>query len=144
MMKKTLTLLMIMLVSAPGASAQEITPRPNHYETQAGTVNLPRTITITADNEFDDLISDFVETAQKFSIRAQTKKKNGFIRLTKNKALNNPEEYRIRIAPTGILIEAGSSNGCFYGLQSTLQLIISAGKEGTLPLAVIQDKPRFG
>lgn len=144
MMKNIFTILMIMLVSAPDASAQEITPRPNHYETQAGTVNLPRTITITADNEFDDLIPDFVETAQKFSIRTQTKKKNGFIRLTKNKALNNPEEYRIRIAPTGILIEAGSPNGCFYGLQSTLQLIISAGKEGTLPLAVIQDKPRFG
>jgi len=76
MMKKTLTLLMIMLVSAPGASAQEITPRPNHYETQAGTVNLPRTITITADNEFDDLISDFRGDCPKvFDPRTERKRK---------------------------------------------------------------------
>ena len=142
-MKNTFTLLMIMLVSAQGF-AQEIIPRPNDYNPQTGMVTIPREITISADNEFSNLIPGFMETTQKFSIHVRRKKKNGFIRLVQNNTFNNPEEYRLWIAPNGIVIEAGFPNGCFYGLQSMLQLMINAGKEGSLPLAVINDHPRYG
>ncbi|MDD4158382.1 MAG: hypothetical protein PHH64_03120, partial [Proteiniphilum sp.] len=80
MMKNTFTLLMIMLVSAQGF-AQEIIPRPNDYNPQTGMVTIQREITISADNEFSNLIPGFMETTQKFSIHVRRKKKNGFIRL---------------------------------------------------------------
>ncbi|MEA4980829.1 MAG: beta-N-acetylhexosaminidase, partial [Petrimonas sp.] len=124
---------------------QEIIPYPNHYEQKEGKLSIPKVVTISAESgEFNSLIPGFVGTLQNFSVRAKETRKKGWIQLVRNAACYNPEEYRLTISPEGIIVEAGCANGCFYGLQSALQLISNAGEGGSIPCAVIHDTPRYG
>ncbi len=125
-------------------NAQVIIPYPNHYEQREGELIIPKVITISAESgEFSSLIPGFVKTLQKFSVQAKKKGENGWIRLVRNTACYSPEEYQLTVSSAGIIIEAGCANGCFYGLQSALQLINSAGAGGSIPCAVIRDNPRY-
>lgn len=125
--------------------AQEIIPYPNNYIQKEGKLYVPEIITLSAESgEFSTLIPGFTQTARKFSVHAKAAKKNGFIQLVRNAGCSNPEEYRLTISPEGIVIGAGCANGCFYGLQSILQLLSSAGPGGFIPCAVIHDNPRYG
>ena len=54
------------------------------------------------------------------------------------------ESYTLNISSKGVVIEAGTSAGLFYGLQTLLQWIEPAGQTtGTVRAATIQDSPRF-
>lgn len=53
------------------------------------------------------------------------------------------EGYMLKIARNGITIQAKTSRGLFYGVQSLLQLIPVDGDNG-LPVLDIKDEPRFG
>ena len=136
-------LLFFLLFSSYLCKAQEIIPYPNHYEQREGTLNVPKVVTVSASGDFATLIPEFVQTAKKLSVQAKEKGKNGFIQLVWNAALYNPEEYRLNISPEYITIEAGCANGCFYGLQSALQLISHAGVGGSISCASIRDEPRY-
>lgn len=145
MNKRITAFFCVLSLSVSFCIAQEIIPYPNHYEQQEGYFEIPNKITISAESgEFSSLIPGFVETMQDFSIQAEKTEKNGSIQLVRNATCYNPEEYRLTVSSTGILIEAGCANGCFYGLQSALQLISSAGAGDSIPSAVIQDIPRYG
>lgn len=145
-MNKYLTAIFILFsLSISLCIAQEIIPYPNHYEQKEGYFVIPNEVTISAESgEFGSLIPDFVKTMEGFSIRAKETKKNGSIQLVRNPLCYNPEEYRLTVSPTGIVIEAGCANGGFYGLQSAIQLISNAGTGGSIPSAVIHDAPRYG
>ena len=64
----------------------------------------------------------------------------------------NPEGYRLSVDPGGIRIEASSSQGAFYGIQTLRQLlppeIFRAAKVENvawqIPSVSIEDVPRFG
>lgn len=125
-------------------NAQEIIPYPNHYEQKEGKLSIPKVVTISAESgEFNSLIPGFVGTLRNFSVQAKETRKKGWIQLVRNAVCYNPEEYRLTISPEGIIVEAGCANGCFYGLQSALQLISNAGEGGSIPCAVIHDTPRY-
>ena len=143
-MQTRIFLLLFLMYFPYLCSAQEIIPFPNHYEQKEGQLNVPKVVTISTNGEFSSLIPEFVKTAKRFSIQAKGKGENGFIQLIWNAALYNPEEYRLNISSNVITIEAGCANGCFYGLQSALQLISNAGVGGSISCAFIQDKPRYG
>lgn len=143
MMKRSNILLIVLFVCVHFMFGQEIIPLPNYYHRQDGVLKLPNIITISASEEFINLIPNFKESAKKNSIRLKMKKRDGFIQLVKSNLLEKPEEYRLSITPEGIIIEAGHPNGCFYGLQSTLQLIMNAKQSKSLPISVIKDCPRF-
>ena len=53
--------------------------------------------------------------------------------------VGQPEAYRLDINNDGAIVQAGTSAGLFYGLQTMLQLLTSRG----LPCLTIQDEPRF-
>ena len=69
----------------------------------------------------------------------------GAIALSIDKSLGQ-EEYHLHIAKSGVVIEGGSEQGVFYGLQSLRQVVCFAkGKNGkaTLPCMNVKDKPHF-
>lgn len=73
-------------------------------------------------------------------------------KLTKAAASVSPESYQLTINEKGILIEAPSSSGLFYGLQTFWQLMPPAieakstvqGVNWSLPYCTIKDAPRVG
>ncbi|MDD4583915.1 MAG: beta-N-acetylhexosaminidase [Eubacteriales bacterium] len=142
---RNITTLLFLFFSLCICRSQEIIPYPNYYEQKEGKLSIPKEVTISAESgEFSTLIPEFLGTLQKFSIQAQETGNNGLIQLVRNAVCYNPEEYRLTVSPAGIIVEAGCANGCFYGLQSALQLINSAGTGGSIPCAVIHDSPRYG
>jgi len=138
-----LTLLLTFFIGV--CRAQEIIPFPNHYELTAGKLTIPRTLTISSsDSEFSGIIPVFRQSARDFySVKVEQKDENGFIRLIRNSGEKNHEGYRLTIKPDGITVEAGYANGCFYGLQTVLQLAGNAAAGGSLRCAVIEDSPRY-
>ncbi|MDD2283890.1 MAG: beta-N-acetylhexosaminidase [Paludibacter sp.] len=137
------TILFLLFFSLYLCKAQKIIPYPNQYEPTKGELKVPKTISITASGEFASLIPGFIQSAEQFSVSVIEKRSKGFIQLVQNSTLVNPEEYRLTITSREIMIEAGEAAGCFYGLQSALQLIINAGSDGKIPCAFIHDWPRY-
>lgn len=54
---------------------------------------------------------------------------------------NSRESYSLKVTKTGVEISAPTSAGLFYGVQTLLQMIDSAGGQATLPVAEIRDWP---
>jgi hexosaminidase len=122
--------------------AQDIIPLPNHYDQREGELKLKRKISISVPETFASVMPGFTQMADKFSVKIK-KQKKGLIRVIENKTLLNPEEYKLTIDSKTITIEAGHANGCFYGLQSALQLISKVGARGSMQCALIHDWPRY-
>lgn len=138
-------LTLLLLLFPVWMEAQQIIPQPLHYEVTAGQLPVPSKPTIgSADAEFAGLIPSYRHSAGNlFGIKIKEKKRKPFIQLVRNREIIGKEAYRMTISTGGITVEAGHVQGCFYGLQSTLQLLNQARGKGSLPCAVIQDQPRF-
>lgn len=68
-----------------------------------------------------------------------------FLKLDENLKIGK-EDYHLSAGPNGILIEAASPGGIFYGIQTLIQLMPSTPKqlaELILPAVEIKDNPRF-
>jgi hexosaminidase len=128
------------------AQAQEIIPRPNIYRQSAGFYTIPAAMSISAsESSFNRMIPLFAASVQKFAaIKISNQKKNPTIQLLLNKDITKNETYRLKVEPKQITIEAGFPEGCFYGLQSLVQLLHSAGKGGKIACGEISDQPRYG
>jgi len=127
------------------AQAQEIVPLPNSYKQSGGLFKVPQTMTISnSDLLFSGLISTFSESVKKYtSVKVIETRKNAIILLVRNPQISGKEAYRIKIGQQKITIEAGFPGGCFYGLQSLLQLLHSANQSGQIACAEITDQPRY-
>jgi hexosaminidase len=138
-----LTLFFIFLFSF--CDAQEIIPLPNQYEQKEGNYTLPDKVTVSAnDKEFAGLIPEFIRKAHDFyTVRVKKGKNNGTILLIRDPQIREQEAYRLTVKPERITIEAGSAKGCFYGLQSAIQLLNQAAVQGSVPCAFIQDQPAW-
>jgi len=123
--------------------AQDMIPLPQQYEKNEGQLKVPGEVSVSASDEFAELIPGFIESARKFDVRVKERRKKGFIRLVRNSELTEAEEYRLHVGRKAIVVEAGAAPGCFYGLQSALQLIRNAGKGGWIACAEINDRPRY-
>jgi hexosaminidase len=74
------------------------------------------------------------------------------IRIAPEASFTHPGEYRLRVTPKAVRIEAGDSLGAFYAIQSLRQIapVDSYGKFCTdsspvrIPALEIRDYPRFG
>src|SRR5579864_4889655 len=51
------------------------------------------------------------------------------------------ESYRIRVTPQGGEIQARTSAGLFYGVQTLLQMVEGAGNQAALPAVEVRDWP---
>ena len=144
-MKRILLLFCLLWLACTVCKGQQVIPCPNHYEQRAGSLHIPKTVTVSADSgDFSSLIPGYLQSLRKFSIPALKVEKNGFIRLKWNPRFMHPEEYFLTIDPEKITVEAGNAAGCFYGLQTVLQFLNDAGCESTLSCAVVHDVPRYG
>ena len=79
------------------------------------------------------------------------KRSKNAIYLYLDKKAKNPEAYSLYIYTNGIEIYGGSPAGVYYGMQTLLQMLppeiesdtLVSGVEWSLPIAVIEDFPRF-
>ena len=150
-MKKLLYLLLLVLVAAFEAGAQElnIIPRPNKIELAKGQFALDKAnaIQYTSGAEKE---AAFLEKAlqEKYNLNLSTnagKAKKNTISLELDKKLSKDlgrEGYRLTVSPTQVTIKAATEAGVHYGIRSLLQALhTSEGK--FMPAVAIEDKPRF-
>lgn len=101
-------------------------------------------------------LSNSLKSAAKLPLPLVTKAANNaknviHFRLNKRLGLGS-EGYKLSINPDRVILEAESSQGAFYGLQTLLQLLpvevfsptAIENVAWTMPACEIQDKPRFG
>ncbi len=138
-------LIFLFIIASIIAGAQDIIPRPNEYKPTGGFFQISDAVSLSfSDKSFPDLVPVFTTSVKKYThLDVIQKKNNGTIRLVRNPQITEKEAYRMKIEPQRITVEAGSNAGCFYGLQSLLQLLHSAGKNGQIACAEISDQPRY-
>lgn len=125
-----------------------IIPMPNNIAPGIGYFTLNENTQIEFDAEAEDLqlaaayFSNWL-SAKKLSLQPEGKGRK--IKLTLKEGLA-PEAYVMTITQKGVLIQGGSPQGVFYGIQS-LQQLIQEQSTGALPLEIpcvhIEDEPAF-
>ena len=128
-------------------------PREVALEPDAGefTLNKNTVITYSADNDTllkdAELLKSYLQllTGHDLKIATVAKDKNT-ISLTLGNIENNPEGYRLNVAPEGIEIIGSTSAGVFYGIQTLRKSIPAEQSEKCdviFPCVAITDYPRF-
>ncbi len=125
-------------------------PYPNNLVTKAGRFDFqPLTVVsysnIEFKNEANYLVSGLLDLA---NLKAYTcyspKLKSRSIVLKKNLKIKHPEAYTLQIKNKLITINAATSKGVFYGIQSLLQLLANApNKLSVNCLSIDNDQPQF-
>ncbi|MEI7423721.1 MAG: family 20 glycosylhydrolase [Prolixibacteraceae bacterium] len=138
-------LIFLLLLFSGIARAQEIIPQPNSYRQSAGNFKVSENLSISgSDASFKKLIPGFSASARKFSsLNIRQIPKNATIKLVRNPKISGKEAYRLKVETRKITIEAASPVGCFYGLQSLVQLINGARQTKQIACCEITDQPRY-
>lgn len=152
-MKKIL--LFITLFIFTELSAVNIIPHPYEYDVnplyryyfteQSGVVCKQKELLPIA-----ELFTENIKKSTGLDVPIVKRSKNPII-LRIDKRMKHPEGYTLFIYTDAIEIFGGSPVGVYYGLQTLMQLLppeiesdtIINGKEWSLPIAVIEDYPRF-
>ncbi|MGF6927447.1 hexosaminidase [Chitinophaga sp. W2I13] len=87
--------------------------------------------------------------AELLTLLGKRKKGTAVISLVYDTAVTAPEGYRLKVAPEGITITAGTEAGAFYAIQSLKTLVPPTAFAGnqktiTIPGVEVTDEPRFG
>ena len=149
MIRRFLTLLTTLCVVAVplAAVADNIVPEPRSYEKRNGVFTILTTTKITHYPELRSLAKYLAEFLP-LPVREYNGEVGGDIVLRLNKNLAE-EEYRLTVAPEGIVIEGGAYGGAFNGVETLLQLLPAKVYAGTLPMPAmvgcceVADAPRF-
>lgn len=140
---------MLLWVLPAGAQMFDIVPEPASVGLAAGKSLKLSQLTFSSGPEQVQLVRNFVAALNGFGFAlpeaqpATTKKAN--LVLQPAEKLGN-EAYLLTIGPKGIVVQASSDAGYFYGLQTLLQLAVAqTGRQALqLPCATISDQPHFG
>ena len=97
-----------------------------------------------------ELFAQNIKKSTGFELPIVKRSKNPII-LRIDKKMNNPEAYTLFVYTDGVEVFGGSQTGVYYGLQTLMQLLppeiesdtVIHGVEWSLPIAVIDDYPRF-
>ncbi len=132
-----------------------IIPLPAEVIDQEGiyTLTAATRIEIGAENEQLRSIAGFLNShTEKYygitnAIIASDAPAKGSISLKLDENLKiGKEDYHLSVGPNGVVVEAGSPGGIFYGIQTLIQLMPPTPKqlaEIILPAVEIKDTPRF-
>ncbi|HBK89942.1 MAG: family 20 glycosylhydrolase [Cyclobacteriaceae bacterium] len=156
-MKRSFFLLLCLVVSTAFAQTPGIIPAPVSLTYNQGEFALSRDVIIGSTSntaEVTLVIRYFTEALQPALGYALATGSNPSIRFELNKTRKpvlGMEGYELDITSTGILLQANSAAGLFYGVQSILQLLPPAIASHTalpehrwvLPAIHITDYPRF-
>ncbi|MCF1713339.1 family 20 glycosylhydrolase [Flavihumibacter sp. RY-1] len=151
-----LGLLLLAVSSFAQVPEPALIPVPVEVKYSAGSYNLPAALNVSFDAGISDKAFLMQQLVAKFSTAAGITVKESSdqaqLRFKLNKAAGSSESYQLTVNEKGVLIEAPSSAGLFYGLQTLWQLLPPAieakskveGVNWSLPYCSIKDAPRVG
>lgn len=90
-------------------------------------------------------LESFYGIKSRVSFSGAPEKRSVFIRMNTGLSLSR-EAYHLSVSPKGIILEASSASGLFYGVQTLLQLMPPLKEklsEVIIPAVEINDTPRF-
>ena len=133
-----------------------ITPVPLELIQHKGKFTLTNDTKFIAGNNLDSIASFFVskiKTSTGYNLKIKKERINtNYISLSINtKLIINNEGYLLEVTPNGVEIQAKTTQGIFYGMETLMQLfpseiestIMVKSAEWTLPSVSIRDEPRF-
>ncbi len=154
-MRKLLYSLMVVAVSVFSSCNKSepqslaIIPKPLKMEQSSGHYTLKSGATIAYDSsserlgEIASLASIMVKKYSAIELEHTSGKGDITLAIVENSSAN-PESYTLTVNGDGVLIEAPSEAGIFYGIQSLSQMIEPAGTSPVeLSYVLIEDSPRL-
>lgn len=128
---------------------ESIIPRPNNIALQEGSFAItPKTVIVTGRKTAHTaaFLNDYLKTRYGFALKTVSKTigSNAVFLTAADQKGRAKEGYRLRVGRNGIYIEGNDEAGCFYGMQSLIQLL-PTDKQAALkvPYIKVTDAPRF-
>jgi hexosaminidase len=143
-MKKTLILLIqFFALSLIAQDKISVIPFPNVLEEEKGEFQFCNSLTINLDKAFTSELNIISSTFSKtYGIKITTAS-NAKLVFIQNKQLEK-EAYKLSVAPDRIVVEASTSTGCFWALQTIRQMMQqTVGGGYKIKSCRINDKPAF-
>lgn len=129
---------------AATAGGHDLTPVPAEVTWQEGSFQRKPSTTLWVEAALADrqLLAEYLHTAGwnlKFTGKQEAKHQIALRIVDHLEGVHSPEGYILTVTPHTVGIEACTSTGLFYGVQTLLQL----DTDGKLPAVRIKDEPRF-
>lgn len=157
-MKKLFLLLAVAILTTVVCHAEQfvnLTPAPANMNVGTGVFRIPAGMKITAQDltpEMQSEVTKFISDFNKSTGLGIGEGKNGRMTVRLNKEIAT-EGYNLDVTAKGIVLEASSPAGLFYGLQTIKKILPANVMAGTnyprqksyeLPVVSIQDRPAYG
>lgn len=157
-MKKLFLLLAVAIVTTVVCHAEQfvnLTPASANMTVGTGVFRIPAGMKITAQGltpEMQSEVTKFISDFNKSTGLGIGEGKNGRMTVRLNKEIA-AEGYNLDVTAKGIVLEASSPAGLFYGLQTIKKILPANVMAGTnyprqksyeLPVVSIQDRPAYG
>lgn len=157
-MKKLFLLLAVAILTTVVCHAEQfvnLTPAPANMTIGTGVFRIPAGMKITAQGltpEMQSEVTKFISDFNKSTGLGIGEGKNGRMTVRLNKEVA-AEGYNLDVTAKGIVLEASSPAGLFYGLQTIKKILPANVMAGTnyprqksyeLPVVSIQDRPAYG
>lgn len=157
-MKKLFLLLAVAILTTVVCHAEQfvnLTPAPANMTVGTGVFRIPAGMKITAHGltpEMQSEVTRFISDFNKSTGLGIGEGKNGRMTVRLNKEIAT-EGYNLDVTAKGIVLEASSPAGLFYGLQTIKKILPANVMAGTnyprqksyeLPVVSIQDRPAYG
>ena len=143
---KRIELIVLFICTAIYAQVPVI-PLPQQVVERTGTFVLTKDVNIKSDFEFlNPYISEQFRNRTGLALKFTAESPD--LQLLADPERNKKGSYKLYIGPGGILIKSADQSGCFYGVQTLLQLIEQQqlhqpGERIELSALTIKDAPRF-
>ena len=157
-MKKLFLLLAVAILTTVVCHSEQfvnLTPAPANMTVGTGVFRIPAGMKITAQGltpEMQSEVTKFISDFNKSTGLGIGEGKNGRMTVRLNKEIAT-EGYNLDVTAKGIVLEASSPAGLFYGLQTIKKILPANVMVGTnyprqksyeLPVVSIQDRPAYG
>jgi len=149
-MLKRIASILVFSLGVSGAHAQSnysIIPKPVSVQAAAGHFALGKQTVLVAASDAArknaDLFNEFLWNRYGIKLTVAREASGKAIVLEDQADVAAQEAYSLSVTPDRITIKGGSA-GCFYGLQSVLQLIETQDGGLSVPAVNVSDKPEFG
>lgn len=149
-LQKTLFVIFLFLFGASNAASNEINviPYPEKVVVGDGSYVLPSTVRIACSkqlNGFKEVYKELFQEQFGQNVTIIIGKKGDIVLRVNEKLELGEESYRLSVSANGIVVEAPSEKGIYYGIV-TLSQLLERGADGQYMAKTleIEDSPRFG
>ena len=138
----------VMMTSFYALAEISIIPEPQHVETGQGSYQLDANTGIDApdDARAREIVSFLRDAVRdQTGIRLSESVHAHGIALAIDPSVKGDEAYRLSVTPHGVIIQASTDKGLFWGVQTLRQLLpLEHGVSAAIPAVQIEDAPAFG